>query len=163
MLEKSKEKLETLLDKAYVLFGLKLNIKLAFDLSGSYIIGQCKKTIDGYTIRLHEPLLNKYNMIYLNDVLSHEVAHAIQMELYQYKTKPHGVEWKSILSKLENAPYNIKQRPQYDIKTVCSKKRYSYTCKCKTVHELSLVRHNRIKRGIKYICKNCKDFLIEAV
>ncbi len=160
MRQKSKERLDALLKKADNLFGVNLKIDLTYDLKGSCTIGQCRKTPNGYTIRLHEELLYKYGFIYLNDVLNHEFAHAIQMEIYKYKTKPHGKEWKNILSKLENTQYNPKLRPKYEI-IKKSKSTYNYKCNCNQIHKLSKTRHNRIQKGTKYICKKCKGFLTE--
>ncbi|PID47259.1 MAG: hypothetical protein CR967_04990 [Proteobacteria bacterium] len=162
MLEKTQEKLGVLLKKVCNLFDLDLKITLTFDLKGTCTIGQCRKIKNGYLIRLHKPLLEKYKQTYLNDVLTHELAHAIQMELYKTKTKPHGKEWKAIMEKLENSPYNPQKRPKYEIpkKNLFPKKYFPYTCKCNTPHKLSQTRHNRAKKGTKYICKKCKSFLV---
>ncbi len=162
MQQRAKEALEALLVKVSELFGLKLHIKLSFDLKGTCTIGQCKKLKNLYHIRLHDRLLNQYRQIYLDDVLTHEVAHAVQMEIYDYKVMPHGKEWRLIMSKLENSPYNPKKRPKYEMLQK-QRKRFSYTCECKTLHLLSQTRHNRIKKGTRYMCKKCKGFLSEKV
>ncbi len=161
MLIESKKKLDFLLHKTYHLFGLKLTIYLKYDLKGVCTIGQCRKIQSSvYTIRLHEYLLNKYRSLYLNDVLTHELAHAIQMEHYKYKTKPHGKEWKHIMSLLENTTYNAKLRPTYELHNI-KQNFFSYTCKCEHHHKLSKIRHNKILKGKEYICKKCKTLLFK--
>lgn len=168
MKKESKEALEALNKKVKNLFGLKLNFSLKFDLSGTCTIGQCKKLAkNSYLIRLHSPLLELYRFTYLDDVLTHEVAHAVQIEIYNHKVKPHGIEWKNIMEKLENKAYQPKLRPKYKKLKEITKpkiyKRYAYTCKCKRLHYLSSIRHNRIKKGTIYLCRYCKSSLIPKI
>lgn len=162
MQELSKERLETLNKRVKNLFGLELSLLIKFDLKGTCTIGQCKKLEkNSYLIRLHDPLLQHYKSIYLDDVLTHEVAHAVQMQLYNHKVKPHGIEWISIIQKLENRDYNPKLRPKYEkLKELIEPKnyrRYAYTCSCNKEHFLSSIRHNRAKNGTIYLCKWCKS------
>lgn len=161
----SKKALEVLSEKVENIFDIRLNFSLKFDLIGVSTIGQCKKiNKDSYLIRLHEPLLEYYRTIYIDDVLTHEVAHAVQMKLYNHKVKPHGIEWIDIMEKLENRIYQPKMRPKYKkIREITKSKKYklyAYTCKCKKTHYLTSIRHNRVKKGTIYLCKYCKNSLI---
>ncbi len=93
MQELAKKELEALQKKSLALFGFNLHVTLSFDLKGTKVIGQCKQlTKQTYLIRLHKPLLEHYKQIYLNDVLTHEFAHAVQMFTCKSKVKPHGKE-----------------------------------------------------------------------
>ncbi len=147
------------------LFGIKLTYELRFDLKGTCTIGQCRKIgKDHFIIRLHEPLMEHFGLVYINDVLVHELAHAVQMSLYKIKTKPHGKEWKDIVCALQNRPYSSKDKPNFSSYFnlhVKKLKRFKYTCKCENPHFLSIIRHNKVQRkGVKYVCKICKHFLV---
>ncbi len=162
MQQKAEEFLDELNLKSKKIFGFTLNIFLSFDLKGTNLIGQCKQTHKGfYTIRLHKPLLLHYKEEYLEDVLVHEFAHAVQMHLYKHKTKPHGRQWQKILEKLTDKPFKQIQKPKYEkLKQLSIKKSYQvydYTCKCEKIHQLTSIRHKRAEKGTIYICKQCKN------
>lgn len=154
----------TLLEKRVnLLFNIDIKLSVSYDLKGSCVIGQCKKIKDSsYLIRLHDKLLSCYKLTYLDDVLYHEVAHAVQMQICNINVKPHGKEWKVILETIENRPYIASLRPKYtyflnNIKRI--KKRYKYVCNCPDKHFLTQIRHNRNLKGIKYRCRKCKSIL----
>ncbi|MCW8944600.1 MAG: hypothetical protein OQL27_07480, partial [Sedimenticola sp.] len=42
-----------------------------------------------------------------------------------------------------------------------SLKRFSYQCECRT-HELTSIRHNRVLKGLRYHCVNCKQPLEQS-
>ncbi len=162
MQQKTEEFLQGLEQKALQTFGITLHIQLNYDLKGTRTIGQCKQlSTSTYLIRLHKPLLDAYKELYLNDVLTHEYAHALQMELYKHKVKPHGIEWKRILCKLHDAEYKNIQKPRYEKLhelSMARKYRYfDYTCACEKKHKLSSIRHKRIQYGQVYLCKSCKS------
>lgn len=148
------------------LFGIRLDLKLKFDLKGKSTIGQCKKLKHStYLIRLHEPLLLHYKKVYIDDVLFHEVAHAVQMEIYKNRVKPHGKEWKQIVSMLKNEVYNPKNDPSYsqyfNTHNIKKSKKFEYMCGCDNSHFLTLIRHNRINKGVRYQCNVCKRVLVK--
>lgn len=158
--------LEKLKKKICDIFGLTLDICLIFDLKGNRLIGQCKKVSrKKYLIRLHERVLDEYGFTYINDVLTHELAHAVQMELFSKHVKPHGKEWRAILERLEDKPYEVKKRPKYTefLNTLPKKqlKHFTYKCKC-TTHQLSSIRHKRAQNGAIYRCKYCKQKLVRS-
>ena len=101
-----------LLTRTHTLFGVDLTITLAFDLKGYRTLGQCKYVEKShYLIRLHQGLMERYGEVYLEDVLTHEVAHAVQFHLYHNRSQPHGREWREIMTRLEGTPYRKKGRP----------------------------------------------------
>lgn len=164
-LENAKKILYLYQKKAKNHFGFDAKIELQIDLKGHRLIGQCQKIgLSHYKIRLHQELIERYGLVYLNDVVAHELAHAIVMEQCKGRVKPHGNEFKSVLFILEDGYIAPKQRPKYEIKAKSRKMRqFNYGCQCKNrIHKLSAIRHNRIKRGVyNYTCKYCNGVLYE--
>ncbi|MDR0407382.1 MAG: SprT-like domain-containing protein [Campylobacteraceae bacterium] len=150
--------LDKLKQKASFYYGLSLKIELSFDLKGCRLIGQCKKlSSKNYLIRLHAKLLKEFNKIYIKDVLTHEFAHAIQMELF-VKSKPHSKEWKNIVEVLSGVEYAKIDKVHYNL---ADKKRetYPYACSCSKYH-LTSVRHKKVaKKRAVYMCKKCSGVL----
>jgi len=146
--------LETLLKKASALYNLELNITILTDLSGNRLIGQCKKiSKKTYIIRLHKTLLEEFGQSYLDDVLTHEFAHAVQMELFK-NNKPHSREWKGIVEALSGEKYGT-HKINYNPAKSKTYKTYLYKCHCGE-HKLTSIRHNRaVKKRMVYVCKKC--------
>lgn len=141
-------------------YKLSLNIAFLVNLKGYRIIGQCKKlSKNNYIIRLHVKLLERFGQTYLNDVLTHELAHAVQMELYP-KSKPHSHEWKSVVEFLSGIRYSPKNKIDYGLNELSkNRKKFIYTCKCME-HHVSSVIHKRIsQKSHFYNCKKCKEIL----
>jgi len=141
-----------------------LTLTLAFDLKGHSTIGQCRQEKRGhYRIRLHCELCEHYGQTYLEDVIPHELAHALVMERYGRRAKPHGKEWKATLEHLEGGKIPSKKRPSYPLLRTKRTRltRHAYTCDCGKKHLLSAIRHNRIVRKTHwYKCLTCKGILL---
>lgn len=157
------EYLTYLQELCHVLFNISPTIELVFDLKGCRTLGQCRLVKNNhFLIRLHAPLLEKYQEIYLEDVLTHEMAHVVQFCLYKHRTKPHGREWKEIMKRLEGKLYQPRKRPTYDTTPYKPKKRkmrrFKYACLCEgKTHTISAIRHYRMQRGThRYHCLTCK-------
>lgn len=168
MRELAKDRLEILSSRIENIFGFKLYFELKFDLKGSSTIGQCRKLKDRhYLIRLHEPLLLHFKKSYIDDVLFHEVAHAIQMQKYKTKVKPHGKEWKKIVHILHAEDKSYQTKPPYNqfIKQNIPRKikRIEYICNCKNSHFLTIIRDNRVRNGALYKCNVCKQVLVRKI
>lgn len=145
--------------KARRLFGMDLFIELAFDLKGHSTIGQCRFLgKQHYRIRLHKELMEHYQDTYLHDVLPHELAHAVVIERFKGRAKPHGSEWKETLALLAEHPAT---KPRYTLLTQKKRRvrRFTYQCACKErTHKLSAIRHNRIvRKRYVYACLVCKQ------
>ncbi|MDR1975353.1 MAG: SprT-like domain-containing protein [Campylobacteraceae bacterium] len=147
--------------KALTTYNLKFKTALNINLKGYRLIGQCvKKGRKSYLIRLHGKLLNEFKQEYIKDVLTHEFAHAVQMELFT-KTKPHGKEWKSIMETLSGKAYK-KSNINYCLPKNRTLKTYLYKCAC-SQHSITSIRHNKITRGIMtYKCKKCGQIIQPA-
>ncbi|MDR3178376.1 MAG: SprT-like domain-containing protein [Campylobacteraceae bacterium] len=145
--------------KASFRYGLTLNIELSFDLKGYRLIGQCKKlSSKNYLIRLHAKLLREFSKVYIKDVLTHEFAHAVQMELFA-KSKPHSEEWKNIMEVLSGVKYSKRDKVSYNLTKNTKRETYLYLCSC-SEHELSSIRHKRVlKNTMVYVCKKCGGML----
>lgn len=154
----TKKILEELKSKIEYLYNLQLSINICYDLKGIFILGQCRKISPlHYHIRLHLQLLEKFGIAYLKDVLTHEIAHCVTMELYK-KAKPHGKEFKNVLSSIS---YNEKKQDYALYLSSFSNKKvttHKYACECKEYH-LSNIRHKRAMNGVLYKCLACKGVL----
>ena len=142
-------------------YNLSLNVTFQVNLKGYRLIGQCKKVSKNiYIVRLHTKLLEKFGQVYLDDVLVHEIAHAVQMEIYP-KSKPHSKEWKSIVEILSQKQYSIKNKIDYGLEEISkNRRRFIYTCKCME-HNISAIIHKRISQKThSYSCKKCKSILV---
>ncbi|MDR3347445.1 MAG: SprT-like domain-containing protein [Helicobacteraceae bacterium] len=150
--------LNNLKQKTLKIYNLKLETAIKINLKGYRLIGQCVKiSRKSYLIRLHANLLSEFKHEYIKDVLTHEFAHAVQMELFP-KSKPHGAEWKSVMENLSGAPYK-KLTLNYRLQKSKTFKTYLYACTCQK-HLLTSIRHNKITRGIMiYKCKKCGEIL----
>jgi SprT protein len=151
--------LHKLKQKAFLNYNLSLNIKLVFDLKGFRLIGQCKKiSSKNYLIRLHAKLLDEFKAVYVKDVLTHEFAHAIQMELFA-KSKPHSLEWKNIMETLSGVKYTKRDKVSYNLVKNRKYTTYLYRCPC-SEHKLTSIRHKRVAKNMTvYVCKKCSGIL----
>lgn len=92
----------------------------------------------------------------LEETIPHEVAHLITQILHGYKKiAPHGAEWRAVMSDC----FGITQaRRTHDLTLPRARKvsrRFLYRCQCDREHLLTSIRHNRIRRGTVYLCRQC--------
>jgi SprT protein len=110
-------------------------------------------------IRYNAYIFSKYYDDNFKTTIPHEVAHYVSDLIYGLKNiKPHGREWKEIMQ-LFGA--NAAVTADYDLSGIPLRKRtlYTYQCDCRE-HQLSSVRHNRMKRSRShYYCSYCKSTL----
>ena len=117
-------------------------------------IGQMKREI-----RYNSFIFSKYYDDNFNTTIPHEVAHYISDLVYGLKNiKPHGKEWKAIMQAFDA---DAAVTANYDLSGIPLKRRslYTYQCRCRE-HQLSAIRHNKIKKRRKqYCCNFCKQIL----
>jgi len=110
-------------------------------------------------IRYNAFIFAKYYDDNYETTIPHEVAHYVSDLIYGLKNiRPHGSEWKEIMH-LFGA--NAAVTADYDLSGIPLRKRtlYTYQCECRE-HQLSSVRHNRMKRNRNhYYCSYCKSAL----
>ena len=132
------------------------DIPVLFDLRGR-AAGMYRVHGRERVIRYNPWLFARYFDDNLNSTVPHEVAHYITDVLYGIKrVKPHGPEWRAIISALGAKP---EVTGRYDLTGIPTRRqqRHTYHCDC-TTHQLSSVRHNRILSGkTRYYCRYCKS------
>jgi len=76
------------------------------------------------------------------------------------RLKPHGVEWRELVTLLGGTPRATYRQNTADI-PVRRQRRYTYYCDCRE-HEVSTTRHNRMQAGnAQYRCRFCNGDLKE--
>lgn len=132
-------------------------IQVMFDLQGS-AAGMYKVNKSQRMIRYNPYIFARYFSENLSITVPHEVAHYIVDCVYGLRsTRPHGKEWKNIMD-LFNADASV--TCQFDLNGLPRRhyQRFEYTCACRT-HELTRIRHNRVLKGARYYCRQCKQEL----
>ncbi len=107
-------------------------------------------------IKLNRKLFMQNYDDFLKQVIPHEVAHIV---CYQHfgRVKPHGVEWQSIMRSLFHLDAHVTH--QFDVTDV-GMQDFAYQCECNHLIMLSVVRHNKVKKGKQqYRCQKCKGVL----
>ena len=133
-------------------------IPVFFDLKGR-AAGMYKVKKSQRMIRYNPYIFARYFSENLTSTVPHEVAHYIVDVLYGMRnTQPHGKEWKTIMALLD-ADDSV--TCDFDLKGLPTKnyKRFNYSCSCRT-HELTSIRHNRVLKGTRYLCRYCKQELV---
>ena len=101
------------------------------------------------------PILYQQNKAtFIEHVVAHEIAHLITYQLFG-RVKPHGKEWQTIMRDVFKLPPNTTH--QLDISDVQGQL-FPYRCLC-AEYQLTIRRHNNIKKGTTYLCKKCKSAL----
>lgn len=135
-------------------FGTKLaQPEIRFDLRGKSA-GQVR-TENGRrcTIRYNSSLLERHPEEFLARTVPHETAHVVAFNLFGPRVQPHGLEWRAIMGLFGASPERCHS---YDVQGLQTRqlRRYQYRCDCRT-HELTSIRHNRVKSGQVYHCRQC--------
>lgn len=153
------DKTNSYIAHASTLFGIKIKpVEITFNLKGR-AAGMYRVSRNKREIRYNAHIFAKYYEDNFNTTIPHEVAHYITDIIYGLRNiRPHGKEWKAVMHKF-NADASV--TAAYDLSGIPLKKQklFTYECDCRE-HQLSSVRHNRIKgeRG-QYYCKHCKQSL----
>jgi SprT protein len=140
-------------------------IPVIFDLrgktSGMYVVRGHWKNHKEQKIRYNPAIFARHFEESCATTIPHEVAHHICYELHGKKAKPHGMEWREIMHAFgvpaeTTCKLDLSDIPQKQFK------RFEYICNCGS-HQLTSVRHNRIKRGqSRYACPKCHQLLVRA-
>ncbi|MGB5734383.1 MAG: SprT-like domain-containing protein [Thiohalocapsa sp.] len=131
--------------------------ELRFDLRG-HSAGQVRIDASGRaTIRYNSALLLRHGKDFLERTVPHEVAHYLAFLRHGRGIRPHGPEWQQLVTALGGTPERCHG---YDVAGLDTRKtrRYPYHCQCGD-HQLSSIRHNRIIRGARYLCRRCGEAL----
>lgn len=150
-----------LLSSASRHFGKKIRAPaIRFDLRGK-AAGQVR-TVDGHTclIRYNHRLLERHPKEFLVRTVPHETAHVVAFSLFGSRIQPHGAEWQTVMALFGASPERCHN---YNIEGLQTRRlrRYEYRCECR-IHQLTSIRHNRIRSGQIYHCRECGRPLEQA-
>lgn len=110
-----------------------------------------------WEIRLNPVLLTENGEQFIQDVIPHELAHLLVYRRFG-RVAPHGKAWQWMMSTVLGMP--AARTHQFDVTSVRSRT-FTYRCQCKTAHELTVRRHNKVLRGeSQYLCRHCKSVLV---
>jgi len=104
-------------------------------------------------LRYNVDLLLAHPAEFLAQTVPHEVAHLVAYQVFGRAIRPHGREWRSVMELFGVPARRCHDYPMEDLPTR-RLKRYAYHCACST-HALSSIRHNRWRRGQRYVCRTC--------
>ncbi len=107
-------------------------------------------------IRYNVPIFARYFGANLEETVPHEVAHYVVDVVFGRRgVRPHGVQWRDVMSDF-GVPATVRHDWNLDGLGVRRQRRFTYRCGC-GVHEVTAVRHNRIRdRGAVYRCRRCR-------
>ena len=134
--------------------------EIRFDLRGRSA-GQyrhARSRLERAVLRFNRTLLVQNPKPFLAEVIAHEVAHLVAYHRYGMRIKPHGREWKAVMSEV----YGLKPSVTHSFEVPESGRlKHLYYCDCEgRVHRLSSVRHNRITANkSQYLCRDCRATL----
>ena len=108
-------------------------------------------------VRFNPVLLIENRDSFLAQTVPHEIAHVVAHSLHNRQIRPHGSEWQQVMHFFgaEN-----RRCHSYDVQRSAPRRyrRFSYRCGCQE-HQLTTIRHNRIAKGQRYICRSCRESL----
>lgn len=152
-------------------WGVSPEMKISYNLDSVTTLG----TADWYkkTMRLNKYLLLEFDDLYIDEIIVHEYCHFVVSAMvedgaFHSKPRPHGREFKQVCShfgiegKATTDKFsNSKHLKSKSDKLKAKKKVFYYSCDCPNkFHELTVQRHNKIRRGwASYSCKNCGQTL----
>ena len=160
LIERTDQRTGELIHKAEDHFGILIPaIEVRYDLKGKAAgMAVFPKHANPY-IRYNPYLLRSQPEEFISQTPPHEVAHLVARILHGPGIRPHGNEWKQVM-----AFFGAEARRchNYSLEGNRSRqlRRFIYVCGCGR-HELTSIRHNRILRGTRYLCRSCGEPLIQ--
>ena len=130
-------------------------VEIRFDLRGK-AAGQARIRAAGrYLIRYNLELLKRGGVDFLEQTVPHEVAHVLAYHRHGRDIRPHGAEWKAIMRQLGAEPTRCHD---YDVGGLGARQLhyFDYHCGC-MLHRLSSIRHNKVAKGQRYLCRRCGE------
>ena len=110
-------------------------------------------------IQLNADFLSQYKDAFIIDTVPHELAHIVARGVYG-AIKPHGKDWWKFVMRhifnLEPSVYHNYNTAPFRVRSF--ERVYMYNCGCR-IHRLTLIRHNKIKRGRWRYCLKCENRL----
>lgn len=104
-------------------------------------------------IRFNRALAERYPDEFVAQTVPHELAHLVAFHKFGPRIRPHGREWREVMELFGAEP---RRTHQFEVSPSRRLKRFAYRCHCPGAdYQLTSIRHNRIQRGQRYICKQC--------
>ncbi|MWN90217.1 SprT family zinc-dependent metalloprotease [Gilliamella sp. Pra-s65] len=123
--------------------------KIVYKTKGS-IAGSALLTL--WEIQLNSIMLLNNGTQFIEEVVPHELAHLLVFKEFG-KVKPHGKEWKYIMSEI------LGKNPTTTHHFPVQRNTYLYYCNCQQ-HHLTSIRHNKIQNNkTSYLCRKCGTML----
>jgi len=147
-----------LLQRAEAHYGIPMpQVAIRFDLRGKAAGMLVQRSGRPPLIRYNPILLRQNRQAFLAQTLPHEAAHLVARTLYGPGIRPHGEEWRAVM-----AFFGAPARRCHDFDTHQIQGRslrlHAYACACGE-HRLTSIRHNRILKGQRYLCRRCGETL----
>ena len=157
----ARSRTRTLLESAARHFGLVTpRVETRFDLRGRGA-GQVRRQVgEVWAVRYNPALLSRHGEDFLARTVPHEVAHIIAFHRHGPRIQPHGPEWQAIMHLFGVPPTRCHDYDVSDLQTR-TLDRFPYRCGCRS-HLLTSIRHGRILRGQRYLCRACGQALVPA-
>lgn len=150
-------KLVSLVKHAEAIYRRKFKIPpVSYDLKGTVAGTANYKT---WSIQLNPILFDENEKEFLDQVVGHELAHLLAIELYGQSIAHHGREWKTVMAALG---LRVEVKHKFNVEnTLRTSKIFKYKCNCKE-HLFTLRKHNSTlkKRNVKLICNICKGDVV---
>ena len=130
-------------------------VEIRFDLRGK-AAGQVRMGTGARTlIRYNLELLRRETADFLEHTVPHEVAHVLAYRRYGLRIRPHGPQWQRIMRQLGAEPSRCHD---YDVSGLSARQLqyFDYHCSCRA-HRLSSIRHNKVAKGQRYLCRRCGE------
>jgi SprT protein len=131
--------------------------RIAFDLRGQ-AAGQFRVDRNGEAaIRYNLALLVRHAADFIVQTVPHEVAHYLVYLRFGRHVRPHGPEWQQLMRVLGADP---RRCHDFDVDGLKARRlrRHAYHCRCGE-HALTSIRHHRVLRGARYVCRMCGEAL----
>lgn len=136
--------------------------QVSFDLKGraaGQLVRSKSRCFGGRTerLRFNSYLLEAYGDEFIDQVVPHECAHLVAYRVYGSQIKPHGAQWRYVMSEVFGLEPSVTH--SFEVQVARRLKRFDYRCECHgKLHQLSSIRHNKVIRGkANYICKECRQ------
>jgi len=124
--------------------------------AGQLVYRRVRGRVSQASFRFNLALYDQDPDRFVKEVVPHEVAHLVAYQLHGSAIKPHGQEWKMVMTEIFGLPPTVTH--SFAV-APSNRKAYLYRCACpSTEHRLGIIRHNRIRNGAqRYLCRKCRE------
>lgn len=154
LFDQARNRTDALLRRAAIHFSSAMpRVDIRFDLRGQSAGMVCFSIGAKPVIRYNALLLAENDRRFLDTTVPHEVAHVVSRTLHGPTIRPHGAEWRQVMSFFG---VDSRRCHDYDISRARTRqmRRFDYQCACRA-HRLTSIRHNRVIAGQVYLCRHC--------